>query len=80
MILSGCTTKPLITNTQFPEPPELLMRPAPELYSIQTESATLSQVTETVIKNYGLYHELKIQLESLQNWIKEQNKITNNKE
>ena len=54
------------------------MSPAPELQLLGKEE-DLNSVTETIIRNYGLYHEISIQLESLQNWIKEQQKLWNNK-
>ena len=43
-----------------------------------TSGTKLSTVAETVTVNYSKYHELSQQLISLQNWVKEQEKLWNN--
>ena len=39
----------------------------------------LSQVLQTVIDNYAKYHEVRTQLESLQQWVNEQKQLWNSK-
>jgi hypothetical protein len=39
----------------------------------------LSELTEVVTENYTTYNKVKIQLESLQEWIREQQKVWNSK-
>ena len=58
------------------------MRPAPEqLQDLDpNEPVTLGSLIRTVISNYGTYFETKAQLTSLQEWVKTQEKIYNEKQ
>ena len=78
-LLLGCTTKPLVQPTPpMPTPPEILMREPQPLKQL-SEDSKLSDVAETLVFNYGLYHELSEQLKALQSWILEQKKLYDTK-
>lgn len=55
------------------------MKPAPaQLEAVsEEEPLTLSSLLNTVFKNYGTYFETREQLHSLQEWVREQEKIYN---
>ena len=44
-----------------------------------SEDSKLSDVAETLVFNYGLYHEVSEQLKALQSWILEQKKLYDTK-
>jgi hypothetical protein len=48
---------------------------ATRLTDERASNVTLSTTTKTVVENYNLFHELRQQLISLQDWIREQQKI-----
>ena len=66
LILSGCTTPPPAIKT-YPLAPQKLMEKPKPLNLLPTD-ATLIDVSQTITKNYMLYHQLSEQLKSLQEW------------
>lgn len=77
LLLAGCsTTQVAVQKPVFPEPPATLMTQPEKLKELQ-EGAQLSDVAETMIYNYGLYHQLSEQMKSLQSWILQQRELYN---
>lgn len=71
--ITGCSTVVPVAR-KFPEAPAELRTACPDLR--QTETTTqLSKVIETVVENYGSYHECKIRVESWNEWYDTQKKI-----
>ena len=64
---------------KFPTPPADLMEPAPsKLQDLSIdEPVTLSSLIKAMFTNYGIYFETKEKLDALQEWVKTQEKIYN---
>jgi len=74
ILLAGCSTVVPITQT-WPEPPGVLaQQPCPQLEKLQ-DNAKLSDVANTVVKNYTEYYACAIKLEAWQRWYTEQHVI-----
>lgn len=52
-----------------------LTTPVPSPTDVEDSDVQLSQVAITVADNYAKYHQVVAQLEALQNWIREQQKL-----
>jgi uncharacterized protein YcfL len=84
ILLVGCaTTAPVVERPKFPEPPSVLMQSPNSLSFITTQTAEngevkLSNVLNVIIENYQQYAETALQLQSLQDWIKQQQELWNN--
>lgn len=74
LILTGCECVPV--KPDFPEVPAALMAPPKNLKEIPT-NATSSEIFETVIENYGLYHETTKSVRGWQEWYNQQKEIYN---
>jgi DNA gyrase inhibitor GyrI len=48
------------------------MEPVPNLQTLPEGKVELSTAEIIIVKNYGLYHELKAKYEAFQNWAKQQ--------
>lgn len=73
VMISGCATVVPLKQT-FPAAPESLLIECVALK--QHDSSTkLSVFLETVIENYGLYHECSIKQRAWINWYNDQKKI-----
>jgi len=59
LFLVGCASKPVPVTMKFPDAPQQLMEPCPELKKLEKE-VKLSDVAKTVTENYTLYHECSI--------------------
>ena len=73
LLVSGCSiTQPC--ETSYPSPPvDLMISPAP-LVPIQGEGTVPAQeAAETVVENYGIYHETAERLKKLQAWVSKMN-------
>lgn len=85
MVLSGCSTLP--QKMKFPVPPDSLMQEPQkmDLLKSKTDSDSndsesglkLSEIAKSITENYNKYHQLELQLQSLQQWIKDQENIYN---
>lgn len=73
VLLTGCSTVVPVT-VKFPEAPQPLLEPCKQLQPV-SESATLSELTRTVVRNYSYYHDCKIMNESWQEWYLKQKQI-----
>lgn len=69
-VLSGCSYVP--TKIGFPDVPDLLMEPCPELLEINKNETRMSEFLKVVNKNYATYYECEIRLNLFQKWYKEQ--------
>lgn len=74
LLLSGCQLFPV--KQDFPEVPKELMEPPAELLEIPNNSSA-DKVFDTVIDNYGLYHQLSDKYLKWQLWYENQKKIYN---
>jgi hypothetical protein len=74
LLLTGCTTIVPVTQS-WPDPPgTLVQQPCSELEKLQP-GAKLSDVAQTVAKNYTKYYECAVKLEAWQRWYSEQQTI-----
>jgi hypothetical protein len=74
LLLAGCsTTVPVKRN--FPDVPQVLKTPCPELKEVQEGTVRLSDVLSVVTDNYSQYHECKITVEAWIEWYDQQKKI-----
>jgi hypothetical protein len=51
------------------------MEPVPELQTLPENNLELSTAETVIVKNYGLYYELKAKYEAFQSWAKQQKAI-----
>lgn len=75
VLLGGCTAVPL--KMDLPEAPAELTKPCPPLHLVEGKEVTLKQFTETVVKNYGLYHGCAASHSGLAEWYRKQREIIN---
>lgn len=68
--LTGCATQGVPIKRNFPDSPEVLMQKCVALQTIPAGTTKLSSVVDTVVNNYGSYHECQIKVESWQEWYK----------
>ena len=74
LFLTGCaTTVPV--HMSFPQVPEDLMQPCPDLKKVDTKTDKLSDVLSTVTQNYGQYHDCKAKSDAWAQWFRTQKKI-----
>jgi hypothetical protein len=74
LLLSGCLT----TAPKFPDVPQELQVPCPELNEVAKGTTELSKVLDTVVVNYGTYYECRVKVEAWNEWYKQQKKIYDN--
>jgi hypothetical protein len=73
VMLAGCSvTVPV--KRKFPDAPETLIKPCPELKQIQKNDPVLSEVVKSVTENYTLYHECALKSEAWIEWYNVQKK------
>ena len=74
LLLAGCsTTVPVKRN--FPDVPQVLKTPCPELKEVSEGTIRLSDVLTVVTDNYSQYHECKITVGAWIEWYDQQKKI-----
>jgi hypothetical protein len=73
LLLSGCSTVVPVT-AKFPEAPKLGLVTCPNL-DIVPEGVKLSELTNTVTKNYNTYYECAVRVETWQQWYEIQKRI-----
>ena len=71
--LAGCVGVPV--KRQFPDTPESLKQPCPDLQTVRDDNTQLSELMIVVTSNYKQYHECQIKVESWLEWYKTQKKI-----
>jgi hypothetical protein len=70
----GCSTTVPVKRT-FPVVPEALMKECGNLATINKSEVKLSELMDTVSKNYSKYHECAAINEAWQEWYNEQKKV-----
>lgn len=76
LALVGCSTTVPVKRT-FPNVPEALLKECGSLNTINKPEVKLSELMDTVTKNYGKYHECAAVNEAWQEWYQEQKKVFN---
>jgi hypothetical protein len=71
--LTGCIATPV--KRTFPPIPTSLNTPCEELVDVPAGTNKLSEVLLVVTKNYSLYHECKLKVETWNDWYKQQKEI-----
>lgn len=71
LFLVGCTTVPVVMK--FPERPAD-SEACPQLDKIP-DQPKISDLTTSVVKNYGAYHECAVRVETWNEWYDKQKKI-----
>jgi len=74
LFLTGCSTSVPVKRT-FPEVPALLLKECNPLKTIDKPEVKLSELMDTVSKNYSKYHECAAVTDAWQEWYKDQQKI-----
>lgn len=72
LLLTGCTTVPV--TAKFPEAPTILQTACPPLKQA-SEDAKLSDITKTVVQNYGEYYLCAETVNGWIDWYAKQKKI-----
>jgi hypothetical protein len=73
-LLAGCTTVPV--TAKFPEKPANV-ESCPQLSTVQ-DDVKLSELTNTVAKNYGAYYECTVKVDTWNEWYETQKRIFEN--
>jgi hypothetical protein len=76
LVLAGCSTTVPVKRT-FPDVPEALLKECGALSTINKPEVKLSELMDTVAKNYGKYHECAAVNEAWQEWYRDQKKVFN---
>jgi hypothetical protein len=71
IFITGCTTT-VPVKQEFPEVPEVLLRPCPELDIIQSDQIKFSEFLKTVTENYKKYHGCADKQEAWKQWYEQQ--------
>lgn len=73
LLMTGCSTVVPVA-AKFPEAPEALRKPCPELKTLP-DKTVLSEVAKTVTTNYTLYHECSVKNDAWNEWYEKQKSI-----
>ena len=76
VLFTGCSTTVPVTRT-FPDVPAALLKECGSLNTISKPEVKLSELMDTVTKNYSKYHECSAVNEAWQEWYQEQKKVFN---
>lgn len=76
LVLAGCSTTVPVKRT-FPDVPAALLKSCESLATINKTEVKLSELMDTVAKNYSKYHECSAVNEAWQEWYQEQKKVFN---
>ena len=71
--VTGCVGVPVARK--FPDTPEALKQPCPDLQTVTDDNTKLSTLMTVVTDNYKMYNECQIKVESWQEWYSTQKKI-----
>ena len=72
--LAGCAT-PVPVTVKFPDAPKDLLITCANLDKVQATEENLSEMMKVVVKNYGLYHECKLKVDSWIEWHTKQKEV-----
>ena len=73
ILLTGCSTVVPVAP-KFPDVPEALRKPCPELKTLP-DKTVLSEVAKNVTANYTLYHECSLKNDAWNEWYQKQKSI-----
>jgi len=73
--LVGCANRVVPVTQKFPTVPDELTTPCSDLKDIPENTDKLSVLAGTVVSNYSLYHDCKMQVDSWNEWYTTQKKI-----
>lgn len=76
MILAGCST-PVPVKVTFPEAPPQLLEPCAQLEIIDKPEVRLSELMNTVVRNYTHYHNCSDLVKIWQAWYAAQRDVFN---
>jgi hypothetical protein len=74
LTLLGCSTTVPLTR-KFPQVPQVLMEPAPNLKQLPDNKKTLTDLLENANENYGIYFDVLERYKSWQEWYIQQKQI-----
>ena len=74
--LFGCATSPAIRTPVPAAPIELMAEPA-KLKPLPSEPLVLSNFADSVVDNYSIANQVRLQLVSLQSWIRQITELSN---
>lgn len=77
LLLTGCFKTTVPVKITLPEPPPQLLEPCKELLTIDKAEVKLSELMNTVVKNYTQYHHCSDIVKIWQAWYKAQQEIYN---
>ena len=67
LMLAGCSTTTVPVKAKFPDIPNKLLEPCPQLQQLK-EDAKLSDVSKTVTVNYTTYYECATKHDGIIEW------------
>ena len=70
---AGCSTTAPVA-AKFPEPPRLGLGTCPQLQTVP-DGVKLSELTNTVVANYGTYYECAVRVDQWTEWYQIQRRI-----
>lgn len=73
LMLVGCVSVPVERN--FPDAPDSLKQSCDKLSLITKPEPQMTDVLDTVVENYGKYHECSAKNQSWNEWYSEQKRI-----
>lgn len=74
VLLTGCSTTVPVKRT-FPAVPEILLKECDPLSAINKPEVKLSELMDTVSKNYAKYHGCAAVVDAWQEWYKDQKQV-----
>lgn len=74
-LASGCAETVIPAVPKFPTAPEELLKPCPDLKSVEAGTDKLSIILGVVSNNYSQYHECRLKNDTWREWYESQRKI-----
>jgi hypothetical protein len=74
LVLSGCQSL-IPVQRKFPEAPQVLMEPCPQLQKMSEDSTSLKEMLGVVIENYSTYYQCSVKTQSWQEWYIRQKEV-----
>jgi len=75
LILSGCAAKTTTVSMSWPQVPEELTMPAPDLTPLSEKDRSFTSLLLNANQNFSQYYQLKKKYEAWQEWYNTQQKI-----
>ena len=76
LLASACTTAIPVT-VKFPDAPDVLRQPCPQLDTLKKDDPKLSDMMTTVTNNYVKYHDCSSKVDAWNEWYKTQQDLYN---